>query len=79
MNIEKKLLSPVLTAAFILSLALLLAACEQEGPMERAGEEIDEAVAEVDDSAEDAVEEIGDSAEEAADEVEEEIDAAKDG
>lgn len=51
----------ILTLLF--SLALGVAACEQEGPAERAGEEIDE-----------AVEKAGDKMEEAADKVEEATD-----
>lgn len=34
--------------------ALLLAACEQDGPMEEAGENLDEAVEDVQDAADDA-------------------------
>jgi len=37
-----------------------LTACEQDGPMENAGEEIDEAVEDVEDSAEDAGDDIDD-------------------
>ncbi|GEM_PF-985662 len=55
----------ILGIVVILSSALALTACEQDGPMENAGEEID-----------DAVEEVGDSAEDAADEVEDEVDDA---
>ena len=47
----------------LFSVALGVTACEQEGPAERAGEEIDE-----------AVEKAGDEMEEAADKVEEATD-----
>ena len=52
--------------ALMLALSVgMLAGCEEQGPAEEAGEEIDE-----------AVEEAGDEMEEAADEVEEEVDDA---
>lgn len=56
--------------ALLLALSVgMLAGCEQEGPAEEAGEEIDEAVEE----AGDEMEEAGDEMEEAAEEVEEEV------
>lgn len=58
----------LLTGAILaLFLALGLAACEREGPAERAGENIDEA-------AEDAGEAVDDAMEEAEDEVEDATD-----
>lgn len=52
--------------ALLLALSVgMLAGCEEQGPAEEAGEEIDE-----------AVEEAGDEMEEAAEEVEEEVDDA---
>ncbi|NBB93708.1 MAG: hypothetical protein GVY32_11125 [Gammaproteobacteria bacterium] len=55
--------------ALLLALSVgMLAGCEQEGPAEEAGEEIDE-----------AVEEAGDDMEEAAEEVEDEVDDATGG
>lgn len=65
----------------MLSAALLagLAGCEREGPLERAGEEIDEAVDTVRDGeestsnkADDAVDEMRDGVNDAADEVRDE-------
>jgi predicted small secreted protein len=47
-----------------------LAGCEQEGPAERAGEQIDEAMQEAGEKMDDAVEEAGDKVEEAGDAVE---------
>jgi len=47
----------------LLSMSVGLAACEKEGPAERAGEEIDEAV----EKAGDKMEEAADKAEEATD------------
>lgn len=49
-------------------LALWLGGCErQEGPMEKAGRNVDEAVEEAGDKAEEAMEEAGDAIEEATD------------
>jgi outer membrane lipoprotein-sorting protein len=55
--------------ALLLALSVgMLAGCEEQGPAEEAGEEIDE-----------AVEEAGDDMEEAAEEVEDEVDDATGG
>ncbi len=55
--------------ALLLALSVgILAGCEQQGPAEEAGEEVDE-----------AVEEAGDEMEEAAEEVEDEVDDATGG
>ncbi len=51
-----------------LMFGFVLVGCEEEGPMERAGESVDE-----------AVEEAGDNIEEAGEEVADEIDDATDG
>ncbi len=58
-----RMLSRALLLAFGLSGFGLLAACEQEGPAEEAGEEIDE-----------TMEETGDAIEETADDFEESTD-----
>jgi len=50
-------------AALLIVASIALTACERDGPMENAGEEIDE-----------AVEDAGDSLEEAGDEIEDEVD-----
>jgi hypothetical protein len=50
-----------------LALMLPLAACEQEGPMERAGEQIDETTGQITEEAETATEEAGEAIEEAGD------------
>lgn len=57
---RKTLMMSLLAAMMTLGLA----ACEEEGPAEQAGEEVDEAMEEAGDS----VEEMGDTIEEAADE-----------
>lgn len=63
-------------AVLAAGLLLGLAACEKEGPMERAGEEVDEAVDSVREGgenaanrADDAIDEARQGAEEAAEEV----------
>lgn len=65
-------ITKVLSVLVILMLAFTLAACEQEGPAEQAGEEVDEAVEE----AGDTMEETGDAIEDKADEMEEEAEEA---
>jgi hypothetical protein len=55
-----------------LLVALLLAACENEGPLERAGEATDEAAEDVGDTAESAV----DAIDHAIDDVEDEVEGA---
>ena len=62
--------SVALLAALALALGTL-AGCEQEGPAERAGEEVDEAVEEAGDTVEEAGEAIEETAEEAEEEMEE--------
>jgi hypothetical protein len=69
--------SPKISSAlFALLLALgggvALTGCEEQGPAEKAGEKIDDAV----EDAGDKIDEAGDSVEEAADEVEEETDGS---
>ncbi len=56
--------------ATLFAVGLLLAGCQEPGPAEEAGQEIDEAVEE----AGEALEELGDDTEEALDDIEEEID-----
>lgn len=70
--------STVASALFALLLALgagvALTGCEDQGPAEKAGERIDQAVEETGDEIDEAAEEAGDAVEEAADEIEEETD-----
>jgi hypothetical protein len=60
----------------MLAAMLALAGCtsEDQGPAEKAGEQIDEAMEEATDTAQDAAEEAGDALEEAADEAEDATD-----
>lgn len=48
--------------ALTLFLSFTLAACEQQGPMEKAGESIDEAAEDVGNAVEDACEDLKDAA-----------------
>jgi len=50
--------------ALILASLIALAGCEPDGPMENAGEEIDDAVEDVQDTTEDAVDEVEDEVDE---------------
>jgi hypothetical protein len=54
--------------------AMLLTGCEREGPMERAGEQIDESVAEAGEKVDDAAENAGEKLEEAGKEIREKAD-----
>jgi len=77
MKVDAKVLWSALLAA---SLSLGLAACEKKGPVEQAGEEVDEAVDTIKNGGEestankvdDAVDEAREGAEEAADELKKE-------
>lgn len=51
----------IFLAALVAALALGLAGCEKEGPMERAGEKLDDATEKVKDAAEEAGDEIEDA------------------
>ena len=61
--------SKAVLLALAAGLALTLSACEQEGPAERAGEHIDNAVG----AAGDKIEQAGDKIEEAGDKVKEKV------
>ena len=60
----------MLLIALFSALSLTLVGCEQEGPAERAGAKLDEAVEDGTQSVEDAVEDAGDKLEEAGDKIE---------
>lgn len=51
----------IFLAVLIAALTVGLAGCEKEGPMERAGEKLDDATEEVKDAAEEAGDEIEDA------------------
>jgi len=66
-------------SSVLLSIAALiftLASCEQEGPAEKAGKNIDEAVEEMQEKAEDTGDKVMEQVEEATDKVEEAADSA---
>ena len=54
--------------------SFMLLGCENEGPAERAGESVDEAIEDAGDGMENAAEDVEDAVEDAADEVEDEVD-----
>lgn len=64
------MLSRTLLVLFFSVLLLGTFGCEKEGPAERAGAKLDDAVEDSKDSVEDAVEEAGDRIEEAGDAIE---------
>lgn len=68
----RKLIIPAI--AFYGLFALALAGCENEGPMEEAGENMDQAVEDAGDQMEQAGDEMGDTMEEAGDKIEESTD-----
>ncbi len=57
--------------ALILAMGVFLSACESEGPAERAGKQIDQAVESAGENMEEAVESAGESIEKAGDTVRE--------
>jgi hypothetical protein len=63
--------------ALCIVITAMLAGCREEGPAEKAGREVDEAVDELKHGSEGAMEKAGRKLDEAADEVEDEIDDAK--
>ena len=70
MMIFKKFMLILIAGVFIIGLG----GCpEEEGPAERAGEEIDEAMEEAGEEAEDALEDAGDAMEDAGERLEESV------
>lgn len=59
--------TPTKITALILAFLLVLSGCEEKGPAEKAGEEIDDAVEDVGDKAEDVMDKAEDKVDEAAD------------
>ena len=66
----KKLSSTVFATLIIIGLA----ACEKQGPAEKAGEKIDNAAEKMGDKIEDATDKAGDKLEEAGDKIEDKTD-----
>lgn len=62
-----------LSTATLVLFGLGLGACSQEGPAERAGEKIDNAVEETSESVDSAMENTGDKIEDAADKMEDKM------
>ncbi|WP_322522287.1 hypothetical protein SR882_05260 [Guyparkeria halophila] len=61
--------------ALMMALGLTVAGCsEEQGPAEKAGEQIDQTMEEAGDEVEEATDEMGGKAEEAGDKMEEETD-----
>ena len=59
------------TILWLLALGVLISACESEGPAERAGEKIDQAIEETSEKIDDAAERTGEKIEEVGDTVRE--------
>lgn len=66
-NRRRSLFGTITIAVLFAFSSIALVGCEQDGPAERAGEEIDEAVDEAEDNIEDAAEEVEDEVEDARD------------
>ncbi len=69
MNVSKLTLTTLLLTALI-----GLTACQEKGPAERAGENIDNATEDMGDKIEDATDNAGDKVEEAGDKIEDKTD-----
>ncbi|HYN54113.1 MAG TPA: hypothetical protein VES38_05360 [Methylotenera sp.] len=67
---SEKLSLPVLVTLIIIGLA----ACEKQGPAERAGEKMDNAAEKMGDKIEDATDKAGDKLEDAGDKIEDKTD-----
>ena len=65
-------------AFFLAAMSFGIAGCEEKGPLEEAGERIDEGLEDAREDLEDAAEEVGDAVEEAADAAEEAADELRD-
>ena len=74
MRVVRTLTRISLTALLAGVFAVGISACEDEGPVEKAGEQVDEAIEETGDAMEEAGDEAGGELEEAADRVEEKTD-----
>jgi len=74
MRVLRSLTRISLTALLAGVFAVGISACEDEGPAEKAGEQVDEAIEETGDTMEEAADEAGGELEEAADTVEEKTD-----
>ena len=61
----------LIASGVLLSALAMMVGCEQQGPAERAGEKIDEAVEDGKNDVEDAVEKAGEALENAGDEIRE--------
>ena len=64
------LLRRLLTAALLAGAPLALAACDNDGPAEQMGENVDEGTQEMGESLDDAGERVGEGLEETGDEIE---------
>jgi len=60
----------ILTLAFLFLFSIALSACEDKGPMEKAGEKVDETFEKAGDKMEDAGDAIKDTVEDAGDKME---------
>ena len=67
----KKTLKKFFQILCCLSLVLIFASCERQGPAERAGENIDEAMETTGEKFEEAGEKVGETVEEAGEKIEE--------
>ena len=59
-----------------IALAFLVAGCQEEGPAEEAGKNVDEATEEAEEKVKEGVEEMGDAIEETGDAIEEKTEDA---
>ncbi|MBB3191229.1 hypothetical protein [Halomonas cerina] len=74
---KRQLLRKLALSLLIGMTALGLAACEEEGPAEQAGESIDESAEEMEQNIDESAEEMGEGMEEMGDEMEETAEEAQ--
>ncbi|WP_136248631.1 hypothetical protein [Halomonas borealis] len=75
----QSMLRKIALASFIGMMAFGLAACEEEGPAEQAGENIDETMNDAGESMDETMDQAGESVEEMGENVEETADEADSG
>ena len=73
MKLTSKTNSKSLLLISLLAGMTMLAACNDKGPAEKAGEQLDSAIENVKDSAEDTADAIEENAEQAADDIEDAV------
>ena len=73
----RRLVSMVAVTGLVLGLGIGVSACKEKGPMEKAGEAVDEAVEDIKDVGKGPMEKAGESADEAIEDTKEAVEGEK--